>query len=40
MSKVRENLSEVVDVNRRSGDPLYLTKHGKPDAVLVDYELF
>jgi prevent-host-death family protein len=40
MSKVRENLSEVVDVTRRSGEPLYLTKHGKPVAVLVDYELF
>jgi len=40
ISKVRENLSEVVDVTRRSGEPLYLTKHGKPIAVLVDYELF
>ena len=40
MSKVRENLSEVVDVTRRSGEPLYLTKHGKPVAVLVDYGLF
>jgi len=40
MSKVRENLSEDVDVTRRSGEPLYLTKHGKPIAVLVDYELF
>jgi prevent-host-death family protein len=40
MSKVRENLSEVVDDTRRSGEPLYLTKHGKPVAVLVDYELF
>ncbi len=40
MSKVRENLAEVVDATRRSGEPLYLTKHGKPIAVLVDYELF
>lgn len=40
MSKVRENLSEVVDMTRLSGEPLYLTKHGKPIAVLVDYELF
>jgi prevent-host-death family protein len=40
MSKVRENLSEVVDATRRSGEPLYLTKHGKPVAVLVDYALF
>jgi prevent-host-death family protein len=40
MSKVRENLSEVVDSTRRSGEPLYLTKHGRPVAVLVDYDLF
>ena len=40
MSKVRENLAELIDSTQRSGEPVVLTRHGRPVAVVLDHALF
>lgn len=36
VSDAREHLADVIASVSRSGDPVYLTRHGKPVAVVVD----
>lgn len=40
VSDAREHLAEVIASASRSGDPVYLTRRGKPVAVVVDPAVF
>jgi len=40
VSQARENLAELIDNTRRSGEPVVLTRHGRPVAVVLDHALF
>lgn len=40
VSDAREHLAEVIASASRSGDPVYLTRRGKPVAVIVDPGVF
>ncbi len=40
VSQPRENLAELIDSTQRSGEPVVLTSHGRPVAVVLDHALF
>lgn len=40
VSAAREHLSEVIDSAQRTGEPIYLTRRGRPVAVVVDPAVF
>ena len=40
VSAAREHLAAVIESASRSGEPVYLTKHGRPVAVVVDPAAF
>ena len=40
VSEAREHLADVIASASRSGDPVYLTRRGKPVAVVVDPAVF
>ena len=40
VSEARERLAEVIEESGRTGDPIALTKRGKPVAVLVAPDVF
>jgi prevent-host-death family protein len=40
VSDAREHLADVIASASRSGDPVYLTRRGKPVAVVVDPVVF
>lgn len=40
VSQARDNLAELIDNTRRSGEPVVLTRHGRPVAVVLDHALF
>jgi prevent-host-death family protein len=40
VSQARENLAELIDNTQRSGEPVVLTRHGRPVAVVLDHALF
>ena len=40
MSEAREQLANVIEGASRTGEPVYLTRRGKPVAVVVDPEVF
>jgi len=40
VSLARENLAELIDSTQRSGEPVVLTRHGRPVAVVLDHALF
>jgi len=40
ISQARENLAEVIESTQRSGEPIVLTRHGRPVAVLLDHAAF
>jgi mRNA interferase RelE/StbE len=40
VSQARENLAELIDSTQRSGEPVVLTRHGRPVAVVLDHALF
>jgi prevent-host-death family protein len=40
VSEAREHLAEVIDSARRTGEPIYLTRHGRAVAVVVDPTVF
>jgi len=40
VSQARENLAELIDNTQRSGEPVVLTCHGRPVAVVLDHALF
>ena len=40
VSQARENLAELINNTRRSGEPVVLTRHGRPVAVVLDHALF
>lgn len=37
---IRKNYNEISDMCKRSGEPVYLTKNGKGDLVVMDIEAF
>jgi len=40
VSEARENLAEVIEGARRTGEPVYLTRRGRAVAVVVDPLVF
>ena len=40
ISQARENLAEVIESIQRSGEPIVLTRHGRPVAVLLEHAAF
>jgi prevent-host-death family protein len=40
ISDLRRNVSVVLATIREDGDVVYITQHGRPAAVLVDYERY
>ena len=40
VSDLRRNAGELLDSVRESGDVIYITQHGRPAAVLVDYHQY
>ncbi len=40
VSEAREQLANVIDSASRTGEPVYLTRRGKPVAVVVDPGVF
>ncbi|MCG2791218.1 MAG: type II toxin-antitoxin system Phd/YefM family antitoxin [Actinomycetia bacterium] len=37
---IRKNYNEISEICKRSGEPVYLTKNGKGDLVVMDIEAF
>ena len=40
ISQARENLAEVIESTQRSGEPIVLTRHGRPVAVVLEHAAF
>ena len=40
VSDLRRKTSDVLNVVRETGDAVYITQHGRPLVVLVDYERY
>ncbi len=40
VSQTREHLAEVIDSTQRTGEPVYLTRRGRPVAVVIDPIVF
>lgn len=40
VSGAREHLAEVIDAAHRTGDPIYVTKRGRPVAVILAPEVY
>jgi prevent-host-death family protein len=40
VSEARDHLAEVIDQARRSGEPVYVTRHGHRVAVIVDADVY
>lgn len=40
VSQARDHLSEVIETAQRSGEPVVLTRHGRPVAVVLDHRVF
>jgi len=40
VSEARDHLAEVIDSAHRTGEPVYLTRRGRPVAVVVDPVVF
>jgi prevent-host-death family protein len=40
VTTAREHLSETIDLVRRSGEPVYVTRRGRRIAVIVDAEAY
>lgn len=40
VSGAREHLSELIDDVRRTGEAIYVTKRGRPVAVILDPEVY
>lgn len=37
---IRKNYNQISDICKRSGEPVYLTKNGEGDLVVMDIEAF
>lgn len=40
VSEARNNLAELIDATRRTGEPIYVTRRGRPVAVIVDPDVY
>ncbi|MEZ4590152.1 MAG: type II toxin-antitoxin system Phd/YefM family antitoxin [Chloroflexota bacterium] len=40
ISDLRRQTSQIIQTIRDGGDPVYITQHGRPAAVLIDYEAY
>lgn len=40
ISDLRRNAGEVLNAVRKDGEVIYITQHGRPAAVLVEYERY
>lgn len=39
-ASIRQNYNEIADLCKNSGEPVYLTKNGEGDLVVMDIEAF
>ncbi|MNI22117.1 type II toxin-antitoxin system [compost metagenome] len=39
-ASIRQNYNEIADLCKKSGEPVYLTKNGEGDLVVMDIEAF
>jgi prevent-host-death family protein len=39
-AKIRQNYNEIAELCRSTGEPVYLTKNGEGDLVVMDIEAF
>ncbi|MCY9663704.1 type II toxin-antitoxin system Phd/YefM family antitoxin [Paenibacillus alginolyticus] len=39
-ASIRQNYNEIADLCKSSGEPIYLTKNGEGDLVVMDIETF
>jgi prevent-host-death family protein len=40
VSEAREHLAEVIELTRRSGEPVYVTRRGRRVAVIIDPDTY
>ncbi len=40
VSEARDHLAELIDDTRRSGQPVYVTRRGRPVAVILDPDVY
>ncbi|MFM9102122.1 MAG: type II toxin-antitoxin system Phd/YefM family antitoxin, partial [Cyanobium sp.] len=40
VSQAREKFAEVIESTQRSGEPIVLTRHGQPVAVVLEHAAF
>ena len=40
ISDLRRQTSQIIQTIREGGDAIYITQHGRPAAVLVEYEAY
>ena len=40
VTQARENLAEIIESTHRSGEPMVLTRAGRPVAVMLDHAVF
>jgi prevent-host-death family protein len=40
VSEARNNLAELIDATRRTGEPIYVTRHGRPVAIILDPDVY
>ena len=40
VSAARQHLAELIDATRRSGEPVYVTRHGHRVAVILDADIY
>lgn len=40
ISDLRRQTSQIIQTIRDGGDPVYITQHGRPTAVLIEYKAY
>lgn len=40
VSEARNHLAELIDATRRTGEPIYVTRRGRPVAIILDPEIY
>lgn len=40
VSEARNHLAQIIDATRRSGEPVYVTRRGRPVAVILDADAY
>jgi prevent-host-death family protein len=40
VSEARERLAELIDTTRRTGEPIHVTRRGRPVAIILDPDVY